>query len=263
MKYLLTSALCLVSALAFSGCGGGSGQTTSPTPQLVFFDVTGNWQFTTASTAAMKPLSIAGSFNQSLSEVRGTIHVVGSDCFDPLTTVGLAGKLASSNITLTSTSTSRQVIKLAGHIGGDSFSGTFSIEGGCAGGDQGTVTAVKMPSITSQLTGTFSVSGEQAFTLTAQLTQSAANSDGSYGITGAATFGPSCFKTGTIVSGDFTSGSFILGSSVRLEIESDNGTISFHGTADQSGHIKGDFAISNSTCNKTGTAVFVATGQWD
>jgi len=211
----------------------------------------------------MNSLSAAGSFSQSVSEISGTVHVAGSNCFDELTAVGLTGKLVSSKITFTSTSISGQVITLVGNINGTSFSGTFAIEGGCDAGDQGTVTGVKMPSITSQLNGTFTTSGKEAFTLTAQITQGNANSDGSYGITGTASFGPSCFKSGTITSGDFSSGSFIAGTFVVLEIETDNGTLFFHGTAAQSGQISGDFVISNSTCNQTGTAVFVATGQWD
>jgi len=229
----------------------------------LFFDTTGNWQFTTTFSKGMNSLSAAGSFSQSVSEVSGTVHVAGSNCFDELAAVGLTGKLASSKITFTSTSVSGQVITLVGNITGTSFTGTFAIEGGCAGGDQGAVTGVKMPSITSTLNGTFTSSGKEAFTLTAEVTQGSANSDGSYGITGTTTFGPSCFKSGTIISGDFSSASFIAGASVVLEIETDNGTISFHGTAAQSGEISGDFVISNSTCNQTGTAVFVAGGQWD
>ena len=78
------------------------------------------------------------------------------------------------------------------------------------------------------------------------------------------TFGPSCFSSGTITSGTFPSGSFIMGTSVTLEIETDNGTAAFHGTAKQaSGEISGDYMVFNSTCNQTGTAVLAALGQWD
>lgn len=264
MKYYFTIAAWLVLASFFCGCGNGKTGGTAPVPQPLFFDTTGNWQFTTASTLGMTPLSIAGSFNQSVSEVTAAVHVDGSNCFDRLTTVGLTGKLASNRITLASTSTNGQVITLVGDISGTSFAGTFTIEGGCAGGDQGSVIGVKMPSITSQLNGSFTTSGKETFTVTAQVSQGNASSDGTYGITGTATFGPSCFKSGTIASGTFPSGSFILGSSVILEIETDNGTVFFHGTVNQAtGEITGDFAVSNGTCNQTGTAVFVSTGQWD
>lgn len=142
--------------------------------------------------------------------------------------------------------------------------GKFTIEGGCAGSDQGTVTGVKMASITSQLNGTFTTSGKETFTVTAQVSQGSAESDDSYGIIVTATFGPSCFKSGTINPGAFPSGSFILGTSVALEIETDNGTISFHGTANQAtGEIAGDYVVSDGTCSQAGAAVSAATGQWD
>jgi hypothetical protein len=265
VKQFLAIILWVVSALVLCGCGAektGEGATSRPQP--LFFDTTGNWQFTTTSTAGMKPLSIAGSIDQSVSEVSGTVHIDGSDCFDQLTTVGLTGKLASSKISLSSTSINGQVVTLVGNISETSFSGTFTIAGGCAGGDHGDVSGAKIASITSHLNGTLTTSGKETFTVTAQVTQGSASSNGSYGITGTATFGPTCFKSGTISSATFPSGSFILGTSVVLEIETDNGTISFHGTANQAtGEIAGDYVVSNGTCSQTGTAVFVATGQWD
>jgi hypothetical protein len=44
------------------------------------------------------------------------VHVDGSNCFDPLITVGLTGTLTDSNISLTSASVNRQVITLAGTV---------------------------------------------------------------------------------------------------------------------------------------------------
>jgi len=235
-----------------------------PTPQPLFFDTTGNWQFTTASTAGMNSLSVAGNISQSVSEVTATVHIDGSNCFDHLSAFTLSGKLAGSKITLASTSINGQMVTLFGDITGTSFTGAFKIEGGCAGGDQGTVSGAKIPSITSQLTGTLTTSENAAFSITAQVTQGSVRSDGTYGITGTASFGSSCFTSGTISSADFPAGSFILGDSVTLNIATDNGTLLFLGTADKSsGKITGDFSVTNGTCNVTGTAVFMTTGQWD
>src|SRR4030095_5283732 len=114
------------------------------------------------------------------------------------------------------------------------------------------------------MSGAFTASGKEAFAVTAQVTQGNASSDNTFEITGTVTFGPSCFSSGTITSGTFPSGSFILGTSVALEIETDNGTVAFHGTANQTtGEIRGDYTVSGSTCNQTGTAVLTSTGQWD
>jgi hypothetical protein len=210
------------------------------------------------------PLSVAGSIDQSVTELSGAVHINGSNCFDRLTTVRLTGTLAGNKISLNSTSVDGQVIRFVGDITDIAFTGTFTINGGCADGDQGNVTGARIPSITSQLSGTFTDSGKEAFAVTAQVTQGSASSEGTFGITGTVTFGPSCFGSGTITSGTFPSGSFILGTSVALEIETDNGTVAFHGTANQTtGEISGDYTVSGSTCNQTGTAVLTTTGQWD
>ena len=266
MRHALAGTLWTVSALVLCGCGGGRGTTTSgsPPPTPLFFDTSGNWQFATTSTAGAMSLSIAGSIDQSVTELSGAVHVNGSNCFDPLTTVRLTGTLTGNKILLTSTSIDGQVITLGGDITDTAFTGTFTINGGCANGDQGNVTGAKIPSITSQLSGTFTASGREAFAVTAQVTQGSASSEGTFGITGTVTFGQSCFSSGMITSGTFPSGSFILGTSVALEIETDNGTVAFHGTANQTtGEISGDYTVSGSTCNETGTAVLTATGQWD
>lgn len=266
MKHFLATTLLLSSALVLFGCGGGSqAGGTLPTPQPLFFDTTGNWQFTTTSTAGNLSLSIAGSIDQSVSAVTATVHVDGSNCFDPLTAIALTGKLASTQISFTSTAVNGQVITLVGDISATSFAGTFAIEGGCAAGGHGDLKGAKVPSITSHLNGTFATSGGNAtFNVTAQVTQGSASPAGTYDITGTAAFGPSCFKSGTITSATFPSGSFILGTAVALEIATDNGILSFHGIVNQAtGEITGDYVISNGTCSQTGTAVFVATGQWD
>jgi hypothetical protein len=43
-----------------------------------------------------------------------------------------------------------------------------------------------------------------------------ASSEGSFGISGTATFGTACFGSGKIVAGTFPSGSFMIGTSVGL-----------------------------------------------
>src|SRR5207244_979215 len=111
------------------------------------------------------------------------------------------------------------------------FTGTYTINGGCANGDQGKVTGIKIPYIPNALNGTFTTSGGGTFDVAGDIAQDSANSDeGSFGITGTVTFGTSCFSSGKITSGTFPSGSFIMGTSVALEFEAGNGTITFLGT---------------------------------
>jgi hypothetical protein len=267
MKYLARTLLLLWALVLLCGCGGGERTSTpsaGPPPQGLV--IAGNWQFSTTSMAGMPALTIAGSINQSGDAVSGAVHVDGSNCFDQLTTMGWTGTLTGSNISLTSTSVMGQVSTFTGSIVGTAFTGTYAINGGCADGDQGNVTGIRIPLIADQLDGTFTTSGNATFQVVAQLTQGSASSEGSFGITGTATFSTSCFSSGIITSGTLPSGSFIIGTFVALQIETDNGTLAFHGTANQStGEISGTYGIFGGTCDQTGTAVLVASNSnpWD
>jgi hypothetical protein len=270
------------------GCGGGPGTSHLPSsppsgppsgPPAQGQSISGNWQFSTTSTAGVPSLTIAGSINQSGSSVSGAVHVAGSNCFDPLITVGLTGTLTGGDISLTSTPVVGQVITFTGTITYNTFTGTYSINGGCADGEQGNVAGIIVASITygaasSQLSGTFTTSVGETFDVVADVTQSSnASSEGSFGITGTATFGTSCFSSGTITSGTFPSGSYIIGASVALEIETGNGTVTFLGTANAvslvdlasgaGGQFSGTYTVSGGTCDQTGTAILSVPGKWD
>jgi hypothetical protein len=288
----LLSTFWLLSALVLGGCGGGqrtSGSTSGspisplsppsgPPPQGL--NIAGNWQFSTTPTVAGTPaITIAGSISQSASSVSGAVHVDGSNCFDPLITVGLTGTLTGGDISLTSTPVVGQVITFTGTSTYNNFTGIYSINGGCADGEQGNVAGIIVASITygaasSQLSSTFTTSGGETFDVVADVTQSSnASSEGSFGITGTATFGTSCFSSGTITSGTFPSGSYIIGASVALEIETGNGTVTFLGTANAvslvdlasgaGGQFSGTYTVSGGTCDQTGTAILSVPGKWD
>ena len=93
---------------------------------------------------------------------------------------------------------------------------------------------------------------------------STASSQCSFGITGTATFDTPCFSAATLSPGSFPSGSFILGTLVSLEIKTDNGTLAFLGTVDPlTEYMRGTYSVVGGTCDQTGTAVLVLTGQWD
>jgi len=204
-------------------------------------------------------VSIDGSINQSGSSLRGAVHVDGSNCFDRLTTVGLTGTLNGSNISLTSTSVAGQVTTFTGSITNDTLTGTYTINGGCANGDQGSVAGIKIPHILNTLNATFTTSGGDTFDVAGNVVQDAsASSEGSFGITGTVSFRTSCFSSGTITPGTFPSGSFIMGRSVALKIETGNGTLAFLGTENLSnGEISGNYTVSGGTCDQSGTALFL------
>ena len=269
MKHLSSASWLLSVLVLLCGCGGrgrisapssapSSGPSSGPTPHGL--NIVGNWHFSTASTVSgTPPMSIDGSINQSGSSLGGAVHVDGSNCFDRLTTVGLTGTLNDSNISLTSTSVAGQVTTFTGSITGDTLNGTYTINGGCANGDQGSVTGIKIPQITNTLNATFTASGGETFDVAGTMAQDAsASPEGSFGITGTVSFRTSCFSSGTITPGTFPSGSFIMGRSVALKIETGNGTLAFLGTENLStGEISGNYTVSGGTCDQSGTALLL------
>jgi len=91
------------------------------------------------------------------------------------------------------------------------------------------------------------------------------SSEGSFAIRETATFGTSCFGSGEIVAGTFPSGSFMIGTSVVLAIQTDNGTFIFVGTDTDHGgigEISGEYSVTGATCDQTGTAL-LSDDPWD
>ena len=253
------------------GALGGAGGVASPPPSSGP-NIAGNWQFSTTSVVGKAPTTISGSIAQSGSSISGAAHLDGSKCFDRLTTIGLTGTLTGSNISVTSTSVEGQVTTFIGSISDDALNGadsalagTYTIDGGCANGDHGNVTGIRIPFIANTLNGTFTPSGGETFDVVGDEAQfGTATSEGSFGITGTVTFSTPCFSSGKITPGTFPSGSFIIGTSVALEIETGNGTVTFLGTLNRDrSEIRGNYTVGGGTCDDTGTAVLVVSSPWD
>ncbi len=233
----------------------------------------------------MPPLTLAGNISQTNSTVSGALHVDESNCFNRLTPNGLTGTVTASDSSLTFTTLDGQVVTLTasfthptyyyGTVVYDTFSGTYRIDGGCAAGDHGTVTGNYIDSIArqsdpTQLSGTFTnSSAQQIFHVTANIVQNdSPSSTGSFQFTGNATFDTPCLGAGAITAGTYPSGSFILGTSVSLEFDTGNGTLTFLGELNPGRtNINGNYTVSGGTCNDTGTAVLTASsagiGYWD
>jgi hypothetical protein len=268
--------LALAAAILFCGCGGtprsapagpapapSTPAQTPPAPQIT----SGNWQFTAPSTVPGKPpLTFAGSIGHAGVAVNAILHVGGSSCFDQSTAIGLTGTVTSDGTTLTSAALNGQVVTLTGNLAGSAFNGTYRINGGCAAGEQGPLSGFNVWNIGVDLSGTFTNSAQKTFKVVGEIAQgSSASPEGSFVITGTATFDTPCFSAGTIQSGTFPSGSFILGTSIVLEVETNNGLLTFLGTLDPdaSGGVQGDYTVTGGSCDDSGTAVLQLASPWD
>ena len=180
--------------------------------------------------------------------------------------MGFSGTMTDGNTSLTAATLDGQTVTLTGNFANNAFAGTYSISGGCDAGDQGSLTGINIYiGDADSWDGTFTSSAQKAFNVSGDFAQNtSASSDGSFGITGTATFDTPCFSATTLSPGSFPSGSFILGTLVSLEIKTSNGTVDFVGTLDPLTELmSGTYTVSGGTCDQTGTAVVALTGQWD
>ncbi|MGH9502991.1 MAG: hypothetical protein ACRD20_09075 [Terriglobales bacterium] len=217
----------------------------------------------TSTISGAPSLTIGGSISSSRSPVNGAVHINGSNCFDPLSTADLTGTLTGSDLSLTA-SEDGQITTLTGSISDNTstathlpeeFIGTYAINGGCAGGDKGNVKGVKISPMAGNWAGNLTSETGDTNRLVVTLAQGAATPEGIFGLTGTAVFEVgTCFKSAKITSGKFPSGSYVLGNSVSLEIETDNGVIVLLGKAKGDGLIRGNYTLAGSTCEPAGAA---------
>jgi hypothetical protein len=265
---LLRSTLCLLPVLLLASCGANKNTSpakgTFPAPEGSM--ASKNWELDTTSTAGMPSLSISGSVNIPNRSLTGAMHVNGSSCFDPGNTVAFTGTLSAAGaLQLSSATVAGQVITLNGTVGTAMLTGTYSIQGGCGSGDEGTVIGSAIPYIANSLNGRFTSSTGQTFDIVGNIAQNASpNSDGSYGIKGTAAFTAACWSSGTLTSGSLQSGSFIIGTSVGFQIQTSGGILTFLGTLNQlNGGIDGNYTVSGGTCDQVGTAALFVVSPGD
>jgi len=261
MKQVNILSICVV--VLFCGCGTqptrnstiGSGPPSSPPSHAIG----GNWQFSATSSVSseLPAAALTGSINQSGTSLIGTLHLDGWGCFDPRTAIGLSGAVTNGALSLTSVSIDGQVMTFDGRITEkigfpDTFTGTYTVTGGCASGDRGSATGFSVASMTGNWAGNLTSNGGESIHWDTTLTQEGASSDGSFGLGGIVHF-DNCFATGTITPGTLPDASFILGTSVVLEIKTDAAVIDFVGKADPDGLIRGSYTANAGSCELSGT----------
>ena len=258
MKRLSMTSSVLSLLVLLCNCGGGRASLSPPSRDS---KISGDWELATQSTVGMPALAIGGSIIQSGSTLDSALHVDGSSCFGQPSAIPLTGTLMDGSLSLASASVNGQVISLVGTITKKNgypyqLMGTYTIDGGCASGDQGNITGYSVDGISGVWYGNLTTAGGADIHWgTDQLGQVGASLEGSFGLTGDFNFDGACFSSGKLTPGTFPTPSFILGTSVALNIPTDNGIIAFVGTAgpDEGGLIRGTYTVTGGSCDSTGT----------
>jgi hypothetical protein len=265
----------------FCGCGSGANSTLSqtqpsapaPPPPPPTPTVNGNWAVHTTSEGDSVNDG-GGYFTTTGTAVTGTINLVSSSqCYSnvvngsaDLDSISLTGTISSSGaLMLTSSPIQGQgaeVLTITGTVSGNNLNdGAYSVSGGCADGDIGTVSGWAASPLNGTYTGNFLSKSGLIIGASVAITQaSQPATDGIYSASGTVTFANSpCFSSGTFSPTDQGDPSqLIFGDFVQVEIET-NGAASvvFQGTVDSTGKtITGTYSVLGGICSEdSGTGI--------
>jgi hypothetical protein len=101
------------------------------------------------------------------------LHVGAPNCFNRPTAIGMATAVTAGDTSVTVTAVDGQVVTFTGNSTNATFTGTYSINGGCAAGDRRRVTGINIPYIANQLNGTFTSSAQGTFNVEGDIAQRA------------------------------------------------------------------------------------------
>ena len=224
----------------------------------------GNWYLqasTSRQTSGGGPSEIpqlGGSFSQNGSIISGLLHVSSSDCFDWGSAIPVSGAVAGNNVTLTSDGANGEVVKITASVSSTLMTGNYSITGGCADGDYGTITAVLLSPATGSWNGSIRDGGANSGA-SASLSQASPNAGGFSPLSGSvALTSAQCSVSGNLVGQE----SWVLGNVVQAVVNmTDGGVMSFTGfitdTSTSANQMTVNFSIAGGTCGgQTGSMTF-------
>ncbi|HEX4486145.1 MAG TPA: hypothetical protein VH088_07770 [Terriglobales bacterium] len=261
----LSTLFVLLLAVGLTSCGGGGGMSLgtqgsggSSSTALT----SGNWSLVASSVVVSGTTYIGGSLTLSGSSLNAIMHIDNSSCYDLSTDVPFSGSISGTNATLTSSSISGQVITVTGTVSNSTLlQGSYTIAGGCATGDHGSVTGTLVPSISATWKAIDNSSGTTV-TITGAITESSTSAtDGIYGLSGNITYsGSSCSTGGSITNISFISGDIVAIDAQTTDTNGTTGETQFVGILNNAASptaFTGNYEILSGACTgRTGTLTF-------
>lgn len=246
-----------LTVVSLIGCGGSGSNLTSPSQS--YPSLTGNWAVTANSTVAHATIDIGASIVSTEGNVTGVLHVLTSNCYAWNTDVPFSGTESTTGaVSLTTSPVANQVMTIKGTMTSSSLSGTYTVVGGCAGGDSGTLSGQTVPAYNVTMNGTFLSKSGLSVPVSIVTTQTGPDIHGMFPVTGTVTFTNSpCFATGTITN------SIVTGDVIAVTITANDGSyVAFSGW-NTSGTITGLYSVSGGKCSfdsGTGTVTIKNSG---
>ena len=240
--------LSFLAVCSLAGCGGGGGGDTGPLPPTL--NVAGNWELmSTSQVITGSQIELVAYLNNSGNNVTAHVRTV-SDCFTIDDLLSFTGAVNNGQITRTSAPVVGQTVTIQGTLSNSAVNGTYSISGGCADGDHGTISGFKVRSFSGTWSGNFVSSSSTTAQVSTTVTQGGEEPAflGVSRVTGDVTFSNSaCFTSGTIPA----SAGFAFGVNFAAFVNTnDGGTVQFVGFSNDSGtQITGDYTVTGGTCD--------------
>ncbi len=181
----------LLTAALLTGCAANS--TTGSSVVAVPAMVTGNWQFSSSATPAVRLPAISGVLSGASTAVTGILHSqTASACIAPANSFEVSGSAGKNGLMTLTGPLSGGTLTISGTLSADGKSLTgasYNVTGGSCGFAKAAIaTAQAYMPISGTYTGSFTDADGQIATVTATLNQSAdANGDGNFTLTGTAT----------------------------------------------------------------------------
>lgn len=183
-QFCFVTLLCL-SAMLCSNCGSpnrnstGSGATSGSNSNSTPQDLSGNWYITATSSVNGLPVHLDGSIIDAQNQVSASLwqdNQTDNQNNNGSCTAGylweLNGTQTGTSIPLTTTTANAAGngesldISVVASGDGNSLTGNYSVAGGCANGDKGTVVGNRVPPVTGTWSGTVDTTGAISASLT-------------------------------------------------------------------------------------------------
>ncbi|ABF42435.1 hypothetical protein Acid345_3434 [Candidatus Koribacter versatilis Ellin345] len=251
MRKLISGVSVAFLLLMLFGCGAANLNSSLNSQQMSI--ASGNWSFGASSSTrpGTGQFLIGGHLEQHDHTVSGILHVASSRCFNVDKDVAVSGTIEGDTLSLTSLPIKGQTLR-ASLIGHDSsMVGSYSFTGGCSNGDEGSLTANLMPTISGMWNALDEHADKSVSSVSLALAQSDnANGHGVYPLSGTLTsLGSQCQISGRITSG-YLAGSIVVINSVTQESSGGTGAMRIEGdlAAGIKPSITGAFSYSAGAC---------------